>query len=258
MHQAAFAAIGAWSRVRHPSIVRIREAFTTRAFNDNCLLDSICMSTVLMLSYSIALVVSYDYHPNSQTLFDAHLRPKQAAFSQSRFGGASNVVIPEATLWSYIIQIAGAIRVTHEAGLAVRMVDPTKILLTGQNRYVPNPFMHSPICRQRHISLRINSCGVVDVLMYDTRQDVALVQQEDLVMFGRLIFGLCCGNAAAMNTLPKALDVMGRMYSADVRTLALFLISKPGPHKVSEYFSRGGDLIPMTDRAVGAEYCASH
>lgn len=37
MHQAAFGAIEAWSRVQHPNIVRVREAFTTRAFNDNCL-----------------------------------------------------------------------------------------------------------------------------------------------------------------------------------------------------------------------------
>lgn len=95
--------------------------------------------------------------------------------------------------------------------------------------------------------------------MYDTRQDVALVQQEDLVMFGRLVFGLCCGNPAAINTLPKALDVMGRMYSADVKTLALYLISKPGPHKVSGYSLRERtELIPMADLVVDAEYCASH
>lgn len=69
--------------------------------------------------------------------------------------------------------------------------------------------------------------------MYDPRQDTAIVQQEDLTMFGRLIFALCCNNLAAMNTLTKALDMMGRQYSADVKTLALYLISKPGPHKVS-------------------------
>jgi PAB-dependent poly(A)-specific ribonuclease subunit 3 len=68
--------------------------------------------------------------------------------------------------------------------------------------------------------------------MYDPRQDTAIAQQEDLTMFGRLVFALCCNNLAAMNTLPKALDVIGRQYSVDVKTLALYLISKPGPHKV--------------------------
>ncbi|KAF8548421.1 hypothetical protein OG21DRAFT_1516320 [Imleria badia] len=221
VHQVAFGAIETWSRVQHPNIVRIREAFTTRAFNDN------------------SLVVSYDYHPNSQTLFDVYLRPKQSTFLQSRFGGATNGIIPEETLWSYIVQIASAIRATHEAGLAVRMIDPTKILVTGKNR------------------LRISSCGIVDVLMYDTRQDVALVQQEDLVMFGRLVFALCCGSLAAMNTLPKALDLMGRMYSADVKTLALYLISKPGPHKniaqVIEMIGKNRLLDEMDEAQIGVD-----
>lgn len=39
MHQAAFGAIETWSRIKHPNIARVREAFTTRAFNDNCMSD---------------------------------------------------------------------------------------------------------------------------------------------------------------------------------------------------------------------------
>jgi PAB-dependent poly(A)-specific ribonuclease subunit 3 len=50
-------------------------------------------------------------------------------------------------------------------------------------------------------------------------------------MFGRLVFTLYCNNLAAMNTLPKALDMIGRQYSV-VKTLALYLISKPGPHNI--------------------------
>lgn len=37
MHQAAFGAVEQWSRLRHPNIVHLHEAFTTRAFGDNCL-----------------------------------------------------------------------------------------------------------------------------------------------------------------------------------------------------------------------------
>ncbi|KAH7882225.1 hypothetical protein F5I97DRAFT_1817773 [Phlebopus sp. FC_14] len=199
MHQAAFGAIESWSRIQHPNIVRVREAFTTRAFNDN------------------SLVVSYDFHPNSQTLSDRYLSLSYSASDHSRT--ATSDIVSEATLWSYIIQIANAIRATHEAGLAVRVVDPSKILITGKNR--------SAVL----LVLRISSCGIADVLMYDTRQDIVMAQQEDLIMFGRLVFTLCCGNSAAMNMLPRALDTMGRLYSADVKTLALYLVSKPGPHK---------------------------
>ena len=82
--------------------------------------------------------------------------------------------------------------------------------------------------------IRISSCGVVDVLMYDTHQDITLLQQEDLAMFGRLVFALCCNNLAAINNVPKALEALGKQYSSDMKNVALFLISKPGPHKVRD------------------------
>ncbi|KAH7927228.1 hypothetical protein BV22DRAFT_1061477 [Leucogyrophana mollusca] len=194
MHQAAFSAIETWSHIHHPNIVRVREAFTTRTFNDN------------------SLVVAYDYHPNAQTLYETHIKQKAPVFHQGRLQALPSN-LSEDTVWTYIIQISSAIRAVHEAGLAVRMVDATKILVTGKNR------------------LRISSCGIADVLMYDGRQEISMLQQEDLAMFGRLVFALCCNNLAAMNTLPKALDVMGRFYSVDIKNIALYLISKPGPHK---------------------------
>ena len=53
-------------------------------------------------------------------------------------------------------------------------------------------------------------------------------------MFGTLIFMLCCNNLAAMNNMQKAIDHVGRNYSADLKSVALFLISKTGPHKVRD------------------------
>lgn len=91
--------------------------------------------------------------------------------------------------------------------------------------------------------LRINSCGIVDVLLYDTRQDITITQQEDLVLFGRLLVALCCNSLAALSALPKALDTIGRIYSSDIQALALFLVSKPAPLKVS--FRRPFDLRLM-------------
>ncbi|KAK1225999.1 PAB-dependent poly(A)-specific ribonuclease subunit 3 [Marasmius sp. AFHP31] len=200
MHQAAFSPIEAWSKIRHPNIVSVHEAFTTRSFNDN------------------SLVVAYTYHPRAQTLHDLHLKPKSTY--QNNYSGHPQPpplgAIPERTLWSYIIQIASAIKKVHEAGMAVRTIDATKVLLTGKNR------------------VRISSCGVMDVLMYDTHQDLHYLQQEDLSQFGRLVFALTCNNpnAASTSNFQKSLDHMSRMYSPDVKTAALFLISKSNPHKV--------------------------
>ena len=83
-------------------------------------------------------------------------------------------------------------------------------------------------------SIRISSCGIVDVLMHDAVQDMMLLQQEDLTMFGRLVLALCCNNISAASPphFQKSLELIGRLYSADIKNVALFLISKGGPHRV--------------------------
>lgn len=83
--------------------------------------------------------------------------------------------------------------------------------------------------------LRIASCGIMDVLMYDTpSHDMHVLQQEDLLSFGRLIFALCCNNPSATSggNFQKSLEVMARLYSPDMKAAALFLISKPSHNRV--------------------------
>ena len=53
-----------------------------------------------------------------------------------------------------------------------------------------------------------------------------------MVSFGKLVFALCCNSVSAMNNLPKAMDTITRHYSPDLKNVALFLVSKPGPNKV--------------------------
>jgi len=83
-------------------------------------------------------VVAYEYYPNAQTLFEMHIKQKPPLFQHGRLSTLS-AALPEATLWSYMIQIASAIKAVHEAGLAVRMVDATKIMVTGKNRCALSP-----------------------------------------------------------------------------------------------------------------------
>ncbi|RDB23923.1 PAB-dependent poly(A)-specific ribonuclease subunit PAN3 [Hypsizygus marmoreus] len=202
MHQSAFAAIEIWSNIRHPGIISVKEAFTTRSFNDN------------------SVVIVHAYHPDAQSLYDVHLKLK-APTMQMQFGRSAQLqahlptLVPERTIWSYIIQLASAVKKVHEVGQAVRMIDVSKVLLTSQNR------------------VRISACGVIDVLMHDTPQDMGLLQQEDLTMLGRLVFALCCGNVAASSgqNFQKSLELIGRNYSPEVKNVALFLISKGGPHR---------------------------
>ena len=86
---------------------------------------------------SSALVVVYDYHPNSKTLYETHVKAKVAQFPNGHGRmSSSESRISERTLWSYLIQIASALKAVHDAGLSVRVIDPSKVLITGKNRYV--------------------------------------------------------------------------------------------------------------------------
>ncbi|EPS97327.1 hypothetical protein FOMPIDRAFT_80002 [Fomitopsis schrenkii] len=217
VQQTAFTSIEAWARINHPNIISVREAFTTRAFVDN------------------SLVVVYDYHPNARTLYEAHIKPKAPQYQNGRLMTQSPR-LPENTIWSYVIQIARAIKAVHDAGMAVRIIDATKVLVTGQNR------------------VRISSCGVVDVLTHDACPEVAILQQEDLMMFGKLVFALCTNNLAAMNNFTKAVENVGRHYSAELKAVALFLVSKPAPNKTIErlFEMSGGRMLAEMDEMQNA------
>lgn len=116
-------------------------------------------------------------------------------------------------MWTYIVQIANAIKTVHGAGLAVRTIDATKILVTGKNR------------------IRLNCCGMLDVIAYDGGQNLVNQQQEDLVNFGLLILCLACNSLASVHNIIKSVEHLSRQYSPDIQKIVLFLISKAGPRK---------------------------
>ena len=60
-------------------------------------------------------------------------------------------MLPESLLWAYIVQLSSVIRTIHTAGLAVRSLDPTKILVTSRTRP----------------SIRLNCCGIYDIVSFD-------------------------------------------------------------------------------------------
>ena len=62
----------------------------------------------------VALVVVYDYHPNARTLYEENIKSKALVFQNGRLQPQS--LLPERILWTYIIQIANAIKTVHDAG----------------------------------------------------------------------------------------------------------------------------------------------
>lgn len=123
---------------------------------------------------TVAIIFVYDFHACSSTLYEAHLSPlsslppnpwnqpnashhlhsqqyagahrsrQQAHLPNSTGGG-----VPERLLWSYIVQIGSAVKAVHNAGLAVRNLEVSKVIVTGTNR------------------IRIGGCGVLDVLGWE-------------------------------------------------------------------------------------------
>lgn len=108
-------------------------------------------------------VFVHDFHPLAQSLAQRHLAPRAPHAT-------------EALLWSYVIQLTSALRAIHAAGLACRVLDVTKVLITGRSR------------------IAIGSTAVYDVLQYDETQQTAAVtahfQQKDLHDLGILVLTL--------------------------------------------------------------------
>ncbi|KAI8814008.1 hypothetical protein BJ742DRAFT_849292 [Cladochytrium replicatum] len=206
VNEAAMSGIEQWRKIRHANIVCVREAFTTKAFGDN------------------SLVFVYDYHPLSSTLLEKHL-------SQS---GHPMPPVPEKIIWSYVTQLASALKTIHAAGLAARVLEPSKILVTNKNR------------------IRLNCCGIPDMITFDGTNRAQHYQQEDLLKFGQLILALAAGTLSAINGLPKSLEYIGRNISLDLKTLIAYLLGKP------TQFKNIDDVITMIGPRILHEINSAH
>ncbi|KAI9000236.1 kinase-like domain-containing protein [Gaertneriomyces semiglobifer] len=204
-NESAISAIEDWRRLRHSSIVSVREAFTTKAFGDH------------------SLVFVYDYHPLSSTLYTRYFA-----------AGTYPNPVAEKNLWSFITQIASALKTIHSAGLAARIIEPSKILITGKNR------------------IRLNCCGISDMLTFDAGKNIPQHQQEDLLHFGQLIVALACGSLAAVHNLPKSIEFIVRHNSMDMKNVILYLLSKPNAYKCID------DVVTMIGPRILHEINSAH
>jgi serine/threonine protein kinase len=141
----------------------------------NCIHQSSSLSQGINMLY-----FAYDYFPGAVTVAQQCLAPDDQS---GRF-------LQENVIWSFVCQIVSALRKVHSAGLACRVVHPSKILITGKNR------------------LRLVGTGIFDVINFDStnRTAIARHQQEDLLSLGRLILMLCC-RTSDLNSLRKPVDV---------------------------------------------------
>lgn len=214
----AIETIKKWKQINNGNVVFVHDAFTTSAFGDR------------------SLVFAQDYFPIAQTLVEVHLTqpPKD-----HRYRGPTNVPkIPENVIWSYVVQIANALRAIHSRDLAARCLDPSKIIVTDKNR------------------IRLTACAILDVVQFQAHRSTKELQQDDFVQLGRLILSLANGKLptqlvdinAEMATIARKYQSGPKGESA-LRDLVQWLLLTPGektadqlitgmPHHMVECFDK--------------------
>ena len=185
-NEKAFSSVQAWKRIINGNVVTVHNAFTNPAFGER------------------SLMFVTDYHPLSKTLAEVHFTPSSRAFLRTQ--NVSQVT--EQVLWGYIVQIANALKTIHAAGLAARIINPSKILLTGKNR------------------IRLNGCAILDIVQYDASQNLIDLQREDFVQFGRLILAIGTNNPSITNNITKAMEQFSRSYPAHLKNRVFWLINQ--------------------------------
>ncbi|KAJ0184071.1 hypothetical protein K1T71_000494 [Dendrolimus kikuchii] len=219
-----------WKQVDHPNIVKLQEYFTTTAFGDHSLMlvyqyHPACvsmMSKYLSNGGGPVCDVNGAYHDPFSSDPDAP-RPYTHQKNAMLRAVASGALLPEAVLWSILVQLTAALRAIHTAGLACRTLDPTKVIVNG--------------CR-----VRIAWCGGADALLQNTN-DVAQAQQDDLTALGRLALALACRTIHCDN-LAASMELVARTYSADLKNVILYLLSATTARRSVT------DLMPM----IGARF----
>ena len=190
-NERAIRTIQNWKRVINGNVVTVFEAFTNRsAFHDS------------------ALMIVTDYHPLSKTLAEIH-------FANSRPPNRGPVTpVTEQILWTYIVQIANALKTIHGAGLAARIIDATKILLTSKNH------------------IRLNACGILDIVQFEEHRNIQDLQREDVAQFGLLMLSLGTSSAGTIHNMQKAIDQFNRTYSAPLRERVHWLLAMTSQNRV--------------------------
>ena len=172
-----------------------------------------------------------DYHPLSKTLAEHHFGNNATIRGRSGI----NTQIPEMVLWSYITQIASALKTIHSSGLAARVVDITKIILTSKNR------------------VRLNGCAILDVVQHDTKISLAQLQRQDLMNFGLVILSLGAHAMDAAQNFAKAMDQFKRFYKPELQNAVVWLYSaQQNQDKTIDQFiaSISGQMITSFNAAL--------
>ncbi|QRV95538.1 Tyrosine kinase domain protein [Ceratobasidium sp. AG-Ba] len=116
--------------------------------------------------------------------------------------------VDERLVWTYLLQLASAIRAAHGRNLAIRCLDPRRVLVTGIGR------------------VRINTVGIIDIMSYDGQGTPDIYLQEDLIALGSLLLQLTSSSSPPQSPRSTAVGALNR-FSPLLRQAVVWLIT-PG------------------------------
>ncbi|KAJ1921973.1 PAB-dependent poly(A)-specific ribonuclease subunit 3 [Mycoemilia scoparia] len=104
------AMINVWRAVRHPNLISVQKAFTTRAFYDQ------------------SMVVVYDFYPLAVSV--------STMFSEKTSSLYGSFVERDDFLWLVVVPIVLALRRIHSSNLAYRCLNAQNVLISGKSKQV--------------------------------------------------------------------------------------------------------------------------
>jgi PAB-dependent poly(A)-specific ribonuclease subunit 3 len=176
-----------------PNMVKLKEAFSTKAFNDD------------------SLVVVYEFIGGAQSL-DKYLKGIDSAHSNE--GQPTPRPLDESFVWSIIVQILTVMEHVHRAGFALRNLVPASILMTHADQ------------------LTVNFFGIVDLLTHPPPPHFtpAQAQLEDTIALGQLLLFLTTRSSPMSLLDPgQCFDYMSTVYSRELKNFILFLMGSAPP-----------------------------
>jgi PAB-dependent poly(A)-specific ribonuclease subunit 3 len=182
--KAAAATQMRWRSVRHANLVSLKRAFV----------------------HSGATYFLHDYFASAKTLLESYFPP---CLDSQR----GMPLVPESTLWGYLLQLVAVLRVVHATTGACRTVGLSRILITNNAR------------------IRLANVGVVDVLEADMRKSKAAAEIDDIIALGHVMLVLATRafTDAPHNELvsPGRLCHIAARYSREFYALIFELLTKP-------------------------------
>ena len=94
----------------------------------------------------------------------------------------------EKVVWGYIVQIATGLKTIHDQNLACRVMDLSTLLVTSDRR------------------IRLNCCGIMDVIAPMGEQRIPMEKLRDLTNFGRYMLCIAAGTQEALHDPSRWID----------------------------------------------------